>query len=380
MNLRRLKAVTKKELLHIVRDARSLTLALALPLVMLLLFGYALTLDVDRIPTYVYDQDHTPESRELIDQFRGSRYFQILEATSTTTRRSSAASIRARILLSIVVAQDYSRHLLAGDEADVQMLGRWQRFQHRVHRARLCRRRRPKLCRRSCGRTRRSGAAASRCSVPVDPRIRVWYNSDLKSRNFIVPGLIAVTMMIIASMLSSLTIAREWENGTMEQLLSTPVRPGELVLGKLLAYFALGLADMLICHARRRVHVSSSVPRQRVVPALHQLPVPVRRALLGNLSFRHASRSQLMAYQMGMLSSFLPGYLLSGFIYSIHNMPKVIQVDQLPRARALFRHHLERRVSERRRISHPVARGFDAGRLRGPGFLGASRKMRLKVA
>ena len=95
MSFRRLKAVTKKELLHIVRDARSLTLALALPLVMLLLFGYALTLDVDRIPTYVYDQDHTPESRELIDQFRGSRYFQIRGDRATTTRPSSAASIRA---------------------------------------------------------------------------------------------------------------------------------------------------------------------------------------------------------------------------------------------------------------------------------------------
>ena len=96
---------------------------------------------------------------------------------------------------------------------------------------------------RSNAQVRRGGQALQ---VPVEPRIRVWYNSDLKSRNYIVPGLIAVTMMMIASMLSSLTIAREWENGTMEQLLSTPVRPNELVLGKLLAYFTIGIADMLI--------------------------------------------------------------------------------------------------------------------------------------
>src|SRR5580658_10252363 len=118
MSLRRLKTVAKKELLHIVRDARSLTLALALPLVMLLLFGYALTLDVDRIPTYVYDQDRTPESRELIDQFRGSTYFQILGVVNSYTRAERAID-KSAILLDIVVPRDYARHLLAGQEADV---------------------------------------------------------------------------------------------------------------------------------------------------------------------------------------------------------------------------------------------------------------------
>jgi ABC-2 type transport system permease protein len=137
--------------------------------------------------------------------------------------------------------------------------------------------------------------------------------------------LIAVTMMIIAAMLSSMTIAREWENGTMEQLLSTPVRPRELVLGKLLAYFALGIIDMVIC----------------IIVGVFIFQVPFRGSvwflfftsclfLFGALSWgiflSAAARSQLLAYQLGMLSSFLPGYLLSGFIYSIQNMPKVIQL------------------------------------------------------
>jgi len=161
--------------------------------------------------------------------------------------------------------------------------------------------------------------------VPVDPRIRVWYNSDLKSKNFIVPGLIAVTMMIIASMLSSLTIAREWENGTMEQLLSTPVRPVELVLGKLLAYFALGIADMFIS----------------IVVGVFVFRVPFRGDvwflfftsclfLFGALSWgifiSATAHTQLMAFQLGTLSSLLPSYLLSGFIYSIQNMPRIIQL------------------------------------------------------
>jgi ABC-2 type transport system permease protein len=323
MSLRRLKTVAKKELLHIVRDVRSLTLALALPLVMLLLFGYALTLDVDRIPTYIYDQDRTPQSRELIDQFRGSSYFQILAAVHDY-KLSERAIDKSAILLSLTVPRDYARHLLAGQEADVQLLidgsdsntasialGYAQAV-IQSYAAQL----------RSDAQIRKGGQPLR---LPVDPRIRVWYNSDLKSKNFIVPGLIAVTMMIIASMLSSLTIAREWENGTMEQLLSTPVRPRELVLGKLLAYFALGITDMLIC----------------VIVGVFVFQVPFRGSvwflfftsclfLFGALSWgifiSATARTQLLAFQMGMLSSFLPGYLLSGFIYSIQNMPKVIQL------------------------------------------------------
>ena len=323
MNFRRLKAVTKKELLHIVRDWRSLVLALAMPLNMLLLFGYALTLDVDHIPTYVYDWDRTPESRELIEQFRGSRYFSVLDNVDNYGAIEKGID-KSRILMGIVVSKDYSRNLLAGKEADVQILldgsdsntasialgyasGIVEGYAAKL---------------RSDAQVRRGGGELK---VPVEARIRVWYNSDLKSRNFIVPGLIAVTLMIIAAMLTSLTIAREWENGTMEQLLSTPVRPAELVLGKLLAFFALGLIDMLIC----------------VLVAIFVFQVPFRGsvwflfftsctflfgALCWGIFISATVRTQLLAYQMGMLSSFLPAFLLSGFIYSLGNMPQVIQV------------------------------------------------------
>ena len=377
MSFRRLKTVAKKELLHIVRDVRSLTLALALPLVMLLLFGYALTLDVDRIPTYVYDQDRTPQSRELIDQFRGSTYFQILGVVNDYKPVDRAID-KSAILLSLTVPRDYARHLLSGQEADVQLLidgsdsntasialGYAQAV-IQGYGAQL----------RSDAQIRKGGQPLR---VPVDPRIRVWYNSDLKSKNFIVPGLIAVTMMIIASMLSSLTIAREWENGTMEQLLSTPVRPRELVLGKLLAYFALGITDMLIC----------------VIVGVFIFQIPFRGSvwflfftsclfLFGALSWgifiSATARSQLLAFQMGMLSSFLPGYLLSGFIYSIQNMPKVIQaVSAIVPARyfvTILNGIFLKGVGIRILWGEVTMLAVYAGIV----FVAASRKMRQKVA
>jgi len=322
MSFRRLKAVTAKELLHIVRDSRSLYLALALPLVMLLLFGFALTLDVDRILTDVYDQDQTPQSRELIDQFRSSKYFQI-ENHVHDYKVIERNIDQNTVLLSIVIPKDFAKHLLAGQQADVQMLidgsdsntaGIAQSYAEAIVQGFAARM-------RSSAQSQRGGQVQG---LAVDARVRVWYNSDLKSKNFIVPGLIAVTMMIISSMLSSLTIAREWENGTMEQLLSTPVRPRELVLGKLLAYFGLGFADILICLIVG-VFIFQVPFRGNIWFLFLACCLYLFGALSWGIFISAGARTQLQAYQMGMLSSFLPGYMLSGFVYAIREMPKVIQ-------------------------------------------------------
>jgi ABC-2 type transport system permease protein len=377
MSYRRLRAIARKEFLHVLRDIRSLALALALPLVMLLLFGYALTLDVDRIPLAVYDQDATPQSRELIDQFRGSRYFQVVDRAGNYKSIERGID-RGKILMALIVPWDYSRNLVSGREASVQLLldgsdsntasialGYAQTVTA-AYGAQL----------RADAQRRLSGM---KMQTPVDARIRVEYNEDLKSRNYIVPGLIAVSMMIISSLLTSLTISREWENGTMEQLLSTPVRPIELVLGKLSAYFVIGLIDMAIC-ILVGVFVFHVPLRGNVLFLGFTSWIFLFGALSTGIFISASNRSQLVAYQLSLLVSFLPAFLLSGFIYSVTNMPKVIQlISYLVPARYYVRIVIAvflKGVGAQALIGEVLLLIAYAALV----FFGASRKMRQKVA
>lgn len=322
MNGRRLWAIFRKECLHIVRDTRSLIAALLVPVFLLLLFGYALTLDVDRIPMWVYDQDRTPQSRALIDRFRGSRYFTIVgqEGGYEAIQRNIDKNT---ILLALVIPQDYSRRLARSEEAQVQLLldgsdsntaSIAAGYAEAMILSYTVELREDALRARGMGELK----------MPIDPRVRVLYNNELKSKNFIVPGLIAVILMIIAALLTSLTVAREWENGTMEQLLSTPVRPSELLMGKLLAYFALGMVDMAIALILG-VGVFGVPLRGNPLLLVSLSALFLFGALCWGIFLSTVTRSQLLAFQASMLSSFLPSFLLSGFIYSIENMPFVIQ-------------------------------------------------------
>jgi ABC-2 type transport system permease protein len=322
-SLARTLAMARKEGLHIVRDSRSLAMALAVPVMMLVLFGYALTLDVDRIQTLVYDQDQTPQSRELIARFAGSRYFQMLGSVDEY-RTIERAINRGRCLLAVVIPKDYGRHLLASQEAGVQLLldgsdsntasitlG-YADALTRVYAFEL----------QTQALERRGGG---KLDPPVDAQLRVWYNPELQSRNYIVPGLIAVILMIIAAMIGSLTIAREWESGSMEQLLSTPVRAHEIVLGKMAAYFVLGVVNMLVTIGVG-VFLFGVPLRGNPLLVLLSSCIFLVGALFWGIFLSAAAKTQLMAYQMGMLTSFLPAFLLSGFVFAIGNMPVAIQV------------------------------------------------------
>jgi ABC-2 type transport system permease protein len=323
VNLRRTRAVAQKEFLHILRDPRSLVMALALPMLMILLFGWALTLDVDRIPTLIYDSDRSPESRDLIARFQGSRYFEVLEMVNGYKPIEDQIN-RNRCLLGVVIPQDYARHLLAGDAADVQVLLdgsdsntaaialSYANAAVQAHAIEV----------RATAQNRKGGG---RLTPAAQPHLRVWYNSELKSKNFLVPGLIALIMMIIASLLTSLTIAREWEMGTMEQLLSTPVRPQELVLGKMSAFFALGIVDMIMTVVAG-VFIFRVPLRGSVLFLAFTGCVFLVGALCWGIFLSAAARSQLLAFQAGMLTSFLPAFLLSGFVFAIETMPPVIQI------------------------------------------------------
>ncbi|HSL91423.1 MAG TPA: ABC transporter permease, partial [Candidatus Limnocylindrales bacterium] len=244
MNLRRIVAISRKEFLHIRRDPRSLGMAIAIPMVMLFLFGYALTLDVDRVPVAVWDQSGTPASRELVSRFEGSRYFDV-RLRAGGYRDIEDGIEEGSVLAALVVPRDFAARLATGRETSVQFLldgsdsntatialGYAEATVHGYSRDVA---------------VRAGGSAAQEVlRDPLEMRPRVWFNADLESKNYIVPGLIAVIMMVIAALLTSLTVAREWEQGTMEQLIATPVTPRELILGKLLPYFALGMLDVAI--------------------------------------------------------------------------------------------------------------------------------------
>lgn len=319
MNYRRTRAICIKELHHITRDSRSLALALAMPVMMLLLYGYALSLDVDRIPSLLWNQDGTSASQDLARQFQGSRFFEI-----RSIARDAASIARGidsgQVLLGIVIPRGFARDVVRGHTARVQLLVDgsdsntaaiamgYAESIVQTHAARI-------------GARHRSHAQTG---PAVEARTRVWYNSSLRSRNYIVPGLIAVILMILSGQLTSLTIAREWEAGAMEQLLSTPLRPSEMVIGKMVAYFAIGLIDSIIA-----LIVGVAIFAVPFRGSLVLLGISTCLFLLGVLFWgifiSSGTRTQVEAYQMGMLSTFLPGFLLSGFVFAIDTMPQALQ-------------------------------------------------------
>lgn len=323
MNLRRLLAIARKEMLHVIRDPRSLGLAIGIPIVMILLFGFALTVDVDRVPFVAWDQSKTPASRDYLAQFKASRYFDFRGAIDTYPDLEHAIDTRAAYL-ALVIPPTFAGDLAAGQPAPVQgiidgsdsntaaiVLGYTQAitigFNQRITLEQL---------------QRRFGAMPA---AALDLRPRVWFNPDLESRNFIIPGIIAVIMGLIAALLTSLTVAGEWERGTMEQLISTPVKPAEVILGKLIPYFVIGMLDVLIAVLLAvfvfHVPLRGSVPLLFVMAAVFIVGTLAQGILISTLA-----RQQLLASQLAMVSTFLPAFLLSGFMFAIANMPIPVQV------------------------------------------------------
>lgn len=323
MNRRRLLAVSRKELIHIVRDPRSLIMGIAIPILLLILFGYALSLDVDNVPLVVWDQSHSSVSRALISNFSGSRYFS-LERSVGGYPEIEAAIDRGDALMALVIPNDFARDIEAGRTTEVQILADGsdantasialgyaevvvRDFSTQVSLERLQRQ--------------------ERRVVPgqVDLRARVWFNADLESKNYIIPGLIAVIMMVIAALMTSLTVAREWETGTMEQLISTPLKGQELILGKLLPYFGIGMFDVLLSVLMGEFLFQ--VPLRGNVGLLFAMAaIFLAGALALGMVISIITKGQLLASQLAMVLTFLPAFLLSGFMYDIRNMPRIVEL------------------------------------------------------
>ena len=323
MSLRRTRAMARKEMLHILRDPLSLAMAIAVPLLLLLLFGYALSLDVDEVPTLLYDADRSQQSRELISRIEGSRFFRIVGYAENDAAFEQAID-RNRALLAVWIPRGFAKDLARQRPSPVQVivdgsdsntasiaLG-YVRAMVSAYSDEL---RGEALERRGVG----------RLEPAVEPIMRVWYNAELESKNYIVPGLIAVILMIIGAMLTSLTIAREYEMGNLELLMSTPVRPAEIVIGKMSAFFALGLVDSVVS-VLVGVWVFGVPLRGNLLELVFVVFLFLFGALCWGLLISAATRSQLLAYQVGIVTSFLPAFLLSGFVYAIENMPPVVQL------------------------------------------------------
>lgn len=315
MKLLRIKAIAKKELVQIWRDPLSLAMAFLLPVILLFIFGYAITLDVNNLSTVVYDLDKSGMSRELMAELRGSGYFTIIDTVDDRGAIDEYLdSGKARV--AITIPKDFSKDIKRGGPAQLQVIVDGSDSNTATIALGYI--------------TAATELYVLRMNINhnkslIDPRVRVWYNPELKSKNFIIPGLIAVIMSIIAAILTSLTFAREWERGTMEQLIATPVKTPELILGKLVPYFLIGFLDMVVS-----VFIGVflfGVPLRGNVFLLMTLSGIF---LFGGLSLgiliSIVAKSQIIASQVAMVVSYLPAFLLSGFMFSIFNMPKPLQI------------------------------------------------------
>jgi len=319
-SLGRLLAVTRKEVLQLSRDPRSLGMAFVLPAIMVLAFGWIISFDIRYIRMAVYDEDRTQASRALTDAFTASSYFVVTEHLD---RYGDVAPLldRGAVRLVLVIPPRFQARLSAGGPAPVQALvdgGDANTATIALTYARGI----------VGAYSSRALLGGRRVTPAVTARTRVWYNEQLRSSFMIVPGLIAVIMMIIAAMLTSLTIAREWERGTMEQLASTPIHPAEVVIGKLLPYLGIGMIDVLVTGFIGDVvfHVPF---RGSIVFFLGASFFFIIGVLGIGLAISAATKSQMLAVQIAMVATYLPSFLLSGFMFDIANMPKALQIISL---------------------------------------------------
>ena len=322
MDLRRTWAIFRKELIHVRRDYQSLIQIILLPVILLILYGYALTFDIKHVPTAVYDLERSRISQDFLRNFQGSQYFDLRH------RVGSYAEIRRlmndrEIRLALVIPYDFSRSLKSGETAKIQaildgtdantaniiqgyVLGVTQAFNQEVLVERL------------------NLKGVSQAHIPVEARIRSWFNEDLESKNYIIPGLIVVIMTMVGALLTALAIVREVERGSMESLLATPLRKTELIIGKLGPYFLLGLLDLAIAVAMGeflfQVPLKGSIVLYVVLSSVFLMVMLGMGMLISILS-----ENQLQAYQMATLTTFLPAFLLSGFVFAIPLMPVFLQ-------------------------------------------------------
>jgi ABC-2 type transport system permease protein len=312
---RRFTALLIKEFVQIVRDPSSILIAFVLPVILLFLFGYGVSLDATAVKIGVVVEASSEPAESLAASFRASRFFDVTPARDR--RALEPLMIAGKIHGLVVIPAEFGENaahdlrtariqvLTDGSEPNTAQFvanyaqGVWSNWA-----------------------AQRLPSGTSPMVVGVEPRF--WFNPELRSRYFLVPGCIAIVMALVGTLLTALVVAREWERGTMEAMMATPISTMELLLGKLIPYFVLGLAAMALCTALGvflfGVPLRGSFFALVVISAAFLVP-----ALGQGLLISAATKNQFVASQAALMSGFLPAFLLSGFIFEIPSMPKVIQ-------------------------------------------------------
>jgi ABC-2 type transport system permease protein len=314
--LRRIRALIRKETLQVVRDPSSVVVGFILPVLLLMLFGFGVSFDASHVRVGMVIEEPTPETSMFVASLSNTPFFEVQRSAD---RRAFLNQLSAGRLNGVVVlAGDFSERLTRGDTAGIQVItdgsdpntaglvtgylqGAWQSWQ-----------------------TQRALSSGVKVQSPINVESRFWFNPELESRRFLVPGSIALIMMMIGALLTALVVAREWERGTIEALLATPVGIAEFIVGKLVPNFALGMCAMAVC----------------VLAALFVFDIPLRGSLLSlvgltavflavalsiGLLISTVARTQFLASQMAMLIAFLPGLYFSGFLFEVASMPAVLR-------------------------------------------------------
>ncbi len=310
----RIFAMFRKEIHHILRDPRTLAVVFALPAFMVVLFGYALNMDVRHIPIAVVDHDMTPSSRALVEAFTASSYFDVFRYADTTGE-TTPLLMDGRVRAILVIPDDYSVDRASGRDTAVQVLvdgsdptygGITVNYASAI------------------AYTVTVDAGEGSAAAPFEVREKFLYNPELEGADFIIPGIVAVILMMVCALLTSITISREKETGTLDILLVSPIHPVEIIIGKVLPYIILGLADtvFILVFAKLVFHIPM---RGDLLLLLGFSIIYIYCALGMGLLISSIAPNQQVAIMAALVATVLPSIMLSGFIYSIFSMPVPIQ-------------------------------------------------------
>ncbi|MEI6521502.1 MAG: ABC transporter permease [bacterium] len=322
--LLRIRMMIWKEFKQISRDPRMLGVVVALPIFMLIIYGYAINLDVRHLRIGIYDQDHSRESRDFAAAFTATDYF-TPAGTFNDYQEVKNALDRGKVQVMLVIDRNFSRYIIDGNPANVQIFFDGSNSTSAAtgtsYAAQIVQ---EYWVKRAAEAAQRAGIVSNSGLAPIDLRIRYWYNPELRSVNFIIPGLIAVILMMLSALLTSVTVVREYERGTIELLATSPVRPFEIIIGKLVPYILISFADVILVLLMAfyvfHIPITGSMWLVFLASGLF-----LTAALGIGILISSISTSQQMAMTIAVIGTQLPTILLSGFIFPVSSMPAVIQ-------------------------------------------------------